>query len=67
MKPKVELPVEPAREEPQKEEPPFIIEPVVEPEPAQVPVEEIEEPKSVVSRMKDWLNRQLNMLAQDEI
>ena len=29
--------------------------------------DEQEEPRSVVSRMKSWLNRQLNMLAQDEV
>ena len=52
--------------EPPKKEPPFIVEPVAEPEPAQVPVVE-EAPKSVVGRMKSWLNRQLNLLAQDEI
>lgn len=67
LKPKVEQPVEPAKEEPQKKEPPFTVAPVIEPEPAQVVEEEVEEPKSVVGRMKDWLNRQLNMLAQDEI
>ena len=59
--------VEPLKEEPQ-EEPPFVVEPVAEPEPAQEPVVEEEEgSKSVVSRMKSWLNRQLNLLAQDEI
>lgn len=67
LKAKVEPPVEPLKEEPQ-EEPPFVVEPVAEPEPAQEPVVEEEEgSKSVVSRMKSWLNRQLNLLAQDEI
>lgn len=67
LKAKVEPPVEPLKEEPQ-EEPPFVVEPVAEPEPAQEPVVEVEEgSKSVVSRMKSWLNRQLNLLAQDEI
>lgn len=67
LKAKVEPPVEPLKEEPQ-EEPPFVVEPVAEPEPAQEPViEEEEGSKSVVSRMKSWLNRQLNLLAQDEI
>ena len=65
---KTEQPAEAPREEPKKEEPPFVVAPVVEPEPAQEPVaDEQEEPKSVVSRMKSWLNRQLNMLAQDEV
>jgi cell division protein FtsZ len=67
LKAKVEPSVEPLKEEPQ-EEPPFVVEPVAEPEPAQEPVVEEEEgSKSVVSRMKSWLNRQLNLLAQDEI
>lgn len=67
LKAKVEPSVEPLKEEPQ-EEPPFVVEPVAEPEPAQEPViEEEEGSKSVVSRMKSWLNRQLNLLAQDEI
>ena len=67
LKAKVEPPVEPLKKEPQ-EEPPFVVEPVAEPEPAQEPVVEEEEgSKSVVSRMKSWLNRQLNLLAQDEI
>ncbi len=67
LKAKVEPPVEPLKEEPQ-EEPPFVVEPVAEPEPAQEPVVEEEEgSKSVVSRMKSWLNRQLNLLAQDEV
>lgn len=67
LKAKVEPPVEPLKEKPQ-EEPPFVVEPVAEPEPAQEPVVEEEEgSKSVVSRMKSWLNRQLNLLAQDEI
>ena len=67
LKAKVEPSVEPLKEEPQ-EEPPFVVEPVAEPEPAQEPVvEEEESSKSVVSRMKSWLNRQLNLLAQDEI
>ena len=67
LKAKVEPPVEPLKEEPQ-EELPFVVEPVAEPEPAQEPVVEEEEgSKSVVSRMKSWLNRQLNLLAQDEI
>jgi len=67
LKAKVEPSVEPLKEEPQ-EEPPFVVEPVAEPEPAQEPVVEVEEgSKSVVSRMKSWLNRQLNLLAQDEI
>lgn len=67
LKAKVESPVEPLKEEPQ-EEPPFVVEPAAEPEPAQEPVVEVEEgSKSVVSRMKSWLNRQLNLLAQDEI
>lgn len=67
LKAKVEPPVEPLKEEPQ-EEPPFVVEPVAEPEPAQESVVEEEEgSKSVVSRMKSWLNRQLNLLAQDEI
>lgn len=67
LKTKTEQSVEPSKVQ-QEEVPPFIVEPVVEPEPAQVTVdEEIEEPKSVVSRMKNWLNRQLNLLAQDEI
>lgn len=65
LKSKEEQAVEPPKKEPQ-EEPPFIVEPVAEPEPAQEPVVE-EAPKSVVSRMKSWLNRQLNLLAQDEI
>ena len=65
---RTEQPAEAPREEPKKEEPPFVVAPVVEPEPAQEPVaDEQEEPKSVVSRMKSWLNRQLNMLAQDEV
>lgn len=67
LKAKVEPSVEPLKEEPQ-EELPFVVEPVAEPEPAQEPVVEEEEgSKSVVSRMKSWLNRQLNLLAQDEI
>lgn len=67
LKAKVEPSVEPLKEEPQ-EELPFVVEPVAEPEPAQEPViEEEEGSKSVVSRMKSWLNRQLNLLAQDEI
>jgi len=67
LKAKVEPSVEPLKEEPQ-EELPFVVEPVAEPEPAQEPViEEKEGSKSVVSRMKSWLNRQLNLLAQDEI
>ena len=67
LKAKLEPSVEPLKEEPQ-EEPPFVVEPVAEPEPAQEPViEEEEGSKSVVSRMKSWLNRQLNLLAQDEI
>lgn len=67
LKAKVEPSVEPLKEEPQ-EEPPFVVEPVAESEPAQEPVVEEEEgSKSVVSRMKSWLNRQLNLLAQDEI
>ncbi len=67
LKAKVEPSVEPLKEELQ-EEPPFVVEPVAEPEPAQEPVVEEEEgSKSVVSRMKSWLNRQLNLLAQDEI
>lgn len=67
LKAKVEPSVEPLKEEPQ-EEPPFVVEPVAESEPAQEPVlEEEEGSKSVVSRMKSWLNRQLNLLAQDEI
>ena len=65
LKSKEEQAVEPHEKEPH-EEPPFIVEPVAEPEPAQVPVVE-EAPKSVVGRMKSWLNRQLNLLAQDEI
>ena len=65
LKSKEEQAVEPPKKEPH-EEPPFIVEPVAEPEPAQVPVVE-EAPKSVVGRMKSWLNRQLNLLAQDEI
>lgn len=65
---RTEQPAEAPKEEPKKEEPPFVVAPVVEPEPAQEPVaDEQEEPKSVVSRMKSWLNRQLNMLAQDEV
>jgi cell division protein FtsZ len=65
---RTEQPAEAPREEPKKEEPPFVVAPVVEPEPAQEPVaDEQEEPKSMVSRMKSWLNRQLNMLAQDEV
>ena len=67
LKAKVEPSVEPLKEEPQ-EELPFVVEPVAEPEPAQEPVVEEEEgSKSVVSRMKSWLNRQLNLLAQDEV
>lgn len=67
LKAKVEPSVESLKEEPQ-EELPFVVEPVAEPEPAQEPVVEEEEgSKSVVSRMKSWLNRQLNLLAQDEI
>jgi len=67
LKAKVEPSVEPLKEELQ-EELPFVVEPVAEPEPAQEPVVEEEEgSKSVVSRMKSWLNRQLNLLAQDEI
>lgn len=67
LKAKVEPSVEPLKEEPQ-EELPFVVEPVAEPEPAQEPViEEEEGSKSVVSRMKSWLNRQLNLLAQDEM
>jgi cell division protein FtsZ len=67
LKAKVEPSVEPLKEEPQ-EELPFVVEPVAEPEPAQEPViGEEEGSKSVVSRMKSWLNRQLNLLAQDEI
>ena len=67
LKAKLEPSVEPLKEEAQ-EEPPFVVEPVAEPEPAQEPViEEEEGSKSVVSRMKSWLNRQLNLLAQDEI
>lgn len=67
LKAKVEPSVEPLKEEPQ-EEPSFVVEPIAEPEPAQEPViEEEEGSKSVVSRMKSWLNRQLNLLAQDEI
>lgn len=67
LKAKAEPSVEPLKEEPQ-EELPFVVEPVAEPEPAQEPViGEEEGSKSVVSRMKSWLNRQLNLLAQDEI